>query len=137
MKKGINFFGKKQVLNPILYKFWIPDPSLIYVRIDIKKLNTSDIIFDRFMEEWKIIYIPNVFVNNYIDIKYQKLNGLDVWSGIVHFKEPMLIFGTIFSVKFHCEMEDTIIKFPFDKHCCNIEVNCSSRIVKKVKYINK
>ena len=84
-----------------------------------------------------MIYIPNVFVNNYIDIKYQKLNGLDVWSGIVHFKEPMLIFGTIFSVKFHCEMENTIIKFPFDKHFCNIEVNCSCRIVKKAKYINK
>ena len=95
----------------------------------MKLNNTSDPIFDRFMEEWKMIYIPNVFVNNYIDIKYQKLNGLDVWSGIVHFpnKEPMLIFGTIFSVKFHCEMEDTIIKFPFDKHSCNIEVNCSAK----------
>ena len=103
----------------------------------MKLENTSDPIFDRFMEEWKMIYIPNVFVNNYIDIKYQKLNGLDVWSGIVHFKEPMLIFGTIFSVKFHCEMENTIIKFPFDKHCCSIEVNCLCRIVKKAKYINK
>ena len=76
-----------------------------------------------------MIFIPSVHVKNYIDIRYHKYSGLDLWCGIMHFpsKEPMLLFGSIFSVKFHCEMEDTIIKFPFDKHSCNIEVNCSAK----------
>ena len=118
--------------NPIYNsKFWIPDSSLNNHRIDIKKLNTSDIFFDRFLEEWKMIYIPAVYVKNYIDMRYHRYSGFDLWSGIIHFPnnepEPMLLFGSIFSVKSHCEMEDTIIKFPFDKHSCNIEVNCFSK----------
>ena len=113
--------------NPIFKsKFWIPDSSLNNNRIDIKKLNTSDIFFDRFLEEWKMIYIPNIYAKNYINLRYHKMNGRDLYSGIIHFPNsgPMLMFGTIFSVKFHCEMRDTIIKFPFDKHSCNIEVSC-------------
>ena len=90
-------------------------------------LNITDSYFDQFMEEWKMIYVPSVFVNNYVDIRYHKLNGREVWSGIGHAPnmEPMMIFGTTFSVKFHCEMQDTIVKFPFDKHSCNMEVNFS------------
>ena len=71
-------------------------------------------------------------MKNYIDIRYHKFSGLDIWCGIIHFpnKEPMLLFSTIFSVKFHCEMEDTIVKFPFDKHSCILEVNCISVVFK-------
>ena len=74
-----------------------------------------------------MISIPIVYVKNYIDIRYHKFTGLDLWCGIIHFpnKEPMLLFSTIFSVKFYCEMEDTIIKFPFDKHSCKVEVSYS------------
>ena len=77
-----------------------------------------------------MISIPIVFVKNYIDIRYHKFTGLDLWCGIIHIpsKEPMLVFSTVFSVKFHCEMEDTIIKFPFGKHSCNMEVNCSAKL---------
>ena len=86
--------------------------------------------FDLFMEDWKMIYIPYVYVKNYIDIRYHKMNGRDLYSGIIHFPNsgPMLMFGTIFSVKFHCEMQDTILKFPFDKHSCNLKVTCSHTV---------
>ena len=79
-----------------------------------------------------MIYIPAVYVKNYIDMRYHRYSGFDLWSGIIHFPnnepEPMLLFGSIFSVKSHCEMEDTIIKFPFGKHSCNMEVNCSAKL---------
>ena len=82
------------------------------------------------MEEWKTIHIPYVYVKNFIDIRYHKHNGYDLWSGIMHFpnSEPMMMFSTMFSVKFHCEMEDTIVKFPFDKHSCILEVNCTHTV---------
>ena len=107
-----------------LSKFWIPDQSLNDYRIDIDMLNTTDIYFDKFMEEWKMIYTPFVYVNNYTDIRYHKIGGFELWCGITHFpnKEPMMMFGTTYSVKFHCEMQDTIVRFPFDKHSCNLEV---------------
>ena len=87
------------------------------------------------MEEWKTIHIPYVYVKNFIDIRYHKYHGYDLWSGIMHFpnSEPMMMFSTMFSVKFHCEMEDTIVKFPFDKHSCILEVNSRPlELMKKV-----
>ena len=83
-----------------------------------------------FIEEWKMMYTPFLYVNNYTDIRYHKMNGLEIWSAISHFpnSEPMMMFGTTFSVKFHCEMQDAIVKFPFDKHSCKLEVNCSHTV---------
>ena len=83
-----------------------------------------------------MIYIPLLYIKNYTDIRYQTFNRLEVWSGITHFpnSEPMMTFGTIFSVKFHCEMQDAIVKFPFDKHSCKLEVNCSYTVCIKGLY---
>ena len=93
-------------------------------------LNITETYFDSFIEEWKRIYVPSIWVNNFIDIRPHKISGWEIMSGISHFpnEEPMMCFGTIFSVKFHCEMQDTILKFPFDKHSCNLEVICSHTI---------
>ena len=93
-------------------------------------LNNTETYFDFFIEEWKRIYVPGILVNNYIDIRPHKISGCEIMSGISHFpkEEPMMFLSTIFSVKFHCEMQDTILKFPFDKHSCNLKVTCSHTV---------
>ena len=89
-------------------------------------LNTTETYFDNFIDEWRRIFIPTIFVNNYTDYINRKISGIEFWSGISHSpnEEPMMMFGTFFGVKFHCEMRHTIIKFPFNKHSCKLEVTC-------------
>ena len=76
-----------------------------------------------------MIYIPNIIAKNYINIRYHKMNGRDLWTGmnIVENYEPMVFFSTLFDIRFHCELQDSIIRFPFDEHSCNLEVNCSHK----------
>ena len=97
-------------------------------RINFKKPNdTINFYFERFMEEWKMIYIPYIYVKNYINIRYHKISGHDLLSQIivVENNEPMVLFTTVFDVSVHCELQDSIVKFPFDKHSCKVEVSYS------------
>ena len=98
-------------------------------RINSKKPNdTIDLYHELFKDdEWKMIYIPFIFPKNYIDIRYHKMNGHDLASGIMltENNEQFLMFTTVFRLRFHCDLQDSIITFPFDKHSCNLEVNCS------------
>ena len=95
-------------------------------RINFKKPNdTINFYYERFMEEWKMIYIPYIYVKNYINIRYLKVNqAMDYYSGIIlaENNEPMIWYASIFRVTVHCELQESIMKFPFDKHTCNLEV---------------
>ena len=107
---------------------------IINDRINFKKPNHTigqlyqDIYYETFlMEEWKMIYMPYIYVKNYIDIRYFKIiNGAyDFYSGLIlaENNETMIWLASVFRVSVHCELQDSIIKFPFDKHSCNLEVN--------------
>ena len=94
----------------------------------MEKNNSSiNIYYENFiMEELKMLYMPYIYVKNYINIRYLKVNqATDYYSGIIlaENNEPMIWYASIFRVTVHCELQESIMKFPFDKHTCNLEVS--------------
>ena len=98
------------------------------MNLETKNDTSINVYYENFIkEELKMLYMPYIYVKNYIDIRYHKIiNGAyDVYSGIilVENNEAMIWLSTVFRVSVYCELQDSIIKFPFDKHSCNLEVN--------------
>jgi len=78
-----------------------------------------------------MLYMPYIYVKNYINIRYLKVNqAMDYYSGIIlaENNEPMIWYASIFRVTVHCELQESIMKFPFDKHTCNLEFDSTDSI---------
>ena len=97
------------------------------MNLETKNDTSINVYYENFIkEELKMLYMPYIYVKNYIDIRYHKVNEVnDYYSGIIiaENNEPMIWSASVFRVTVHCELQESIMKFPFDKHTCNLEVN--------------
>ena len=97
------------------------------MNLETKNDTSINVYYENFIkEELKMLYMPYIYVKNYIDIRYHKVNEvMDYYSGIIlaENNEPMIWSASVFRVTVHCELQESIMKFPFDKHTCNLEVN--------------
>ena len=104
-----------------------PNDTSKWMNLETKNNNSINVYYENFIkEELKMLYMPYIYVKNYIDIRYHKVNEVfDYYSGIIiaENNEPMLWSASVFRVTVHCELQESIMKFPFDKHTCNLEVN--------------
>ena len=119
-----------QIPNPSLMKriiFKKPNDTSKWMNLETKNDTSINVYYENFIkEELKMLYMPYIYVKNYINIRYLKVNqAMDYYSGIIlaENNEPMIWYASVFRVSVHCELQDSIIKFPFDKHTCNLEVN--------------
>ena len=96
------------------------------MNLETKNDTSINVYYENFIkEELKMLYMPYIYVKNYIDIRYHKVNEVnDYYSGIIlaENNEPMIWSASVFRVTVHCELQESIMKFPFDKHTCNLEV---------------